>query len=159
MWKFNSPRALCVTRDASNMYGTTIALSTWPVCASRETSASLPKREELLFCNVLALPKASNAWVLPTSESHTRPLRAPCRAMRKDNIALTASVLPAPLSPVTSTAAGPPLCKARSTIAKGCGASEGFWPMYRRIVAAEKLPKSAQGFTETRTGPIHVYGS
>lgn len=40
----------------------------FPVCASRETSASFPKREELLFCNVRAFPNASSACRgVPTS--------------------------------------------------------------------------------------------
>ena len=58
MWKFRSPGSWYTTRDFSNRYFV-LEHPQMAACLSRWTSIHLPKREELLFRSVFALPNAS----------------------------------------------------------------------------------------------------
>jgi len=68
----------------------------------------LPKRDELLFITVLALPKASSTMPDSSAASVVTPT-LPLTVARHDMHSLVVSVLPAPLSPEMSTDCAAPV--------------------------------------------------
>ena len=88
--------------------GTTAHAQMAPEAGAKWISTHLPKRLELSLCVVLAFPKASSrspdcsaSWVAPTGEAES------CASDAMQSLAV--SVLPAPDSPETRIACGPPV--------------------------------------------------